>query len=187
LPNLTKIGITLVYSAIKHRFTLRKVVMDQQTPLGSCQTPCINTIMFVFTNLSIKPVLPDGVVGWIAIQHFVNCIQQNQHRTLDDGHFVEERMDLLLNEPYKIKGISVGFITLMLYLLDKEKHLIWFQSQHKGLMVVSPDLEKYTGKSRQYAIFNRAAKDFAKRYQFDHTELDWIFAYFNRQQNNHRV
>jgi hypothetical protein len=89
---------------------------------------------------------------------------------------IENRIELLLNEPNKIRGLSVGFITLMLYIQDKENYLIWFEGQHEALNLFYPDLVKYTGTSDQYFSFNNLAKEFAKKYCFDHTELDWIFS-----------
>jgi hypothetical protein len=95
--------------------------------------------------------------------------------TNNDYH-VEKRIELLLNELNNIKGLNVGFITLMLYILDKTKYLIWFQSQHEGLTIIYPDLEKFKGYSNQYSTFNILAQEFAKEYGFEHTELDWIFS-----------
>lgn len=89
---------------------------------------------------------------------------------------VENRLDLLLNEHNKIKGLSVGFITLMLYILDKEDYLIWFEGQHEALALFYPELGKYTGSSKQYSLYNDRAKKFVKRYNFESTELDWIFS-----------
>ena len=89
---------------------------------------------------------------------------------------VENRLELLLNEPNKIRGLSVGFMTLMLYLLSKENYLIWFEGQHEALALFYPDLEKYTGSCKQYSFFNERANEFAEKHSFDHTELDWIFS-----------
>lgn len=89
---------------------------------------------------------------------------------------IQERMKLLLNEPNKIKGLNVGFITLILYILNKENYLIWFEGQHYALTMFYPDLEKYSGSIKQYSVFNYQAKFFAKTHSFDHTELDWIFS-----------
>lgn len=88
---------------------------------------------------------------------------------------VEKRLELLLNEPYCIRGLNVGFITLMLYILNKNENMIWFQGPHDGLRIVRKELETYTGNSKQYNTFNEAAKTFARQYSFDNTELDWIF------------
>jgi hypothetical protein len=85
-------------------------------------------------------------------------------------------MKLLLNEPNKIKGLNVGFITLILYILNKENYLIWFEGQHRALSLFYPDLEKYSGSIQQYKVFNEQAKQFAKVHGFTHTELDWIFS-----------
>jgi len=93
----------------------------------------------------------------------------------DNNYPVEKRIRLLLNEPYNIKGLNVGFISLMLYVLDKTNYLIWFQGQHEGLKIIYPELEKFTGSSTQYITFNNVAKEFAKQYGFEHTELDWVF------------
>ncbi len=89
---------------------------------------------------------------------------------------IQERMKLLLNEPNKIKGLNVGFITLILYILNKKNYLIWFEGQHDSLTLFYPDLEKYSGSIKQYSVFNDQGKIFAKAYNFDHTELDWIFS-----------
>ncbi len=96
-------------------------------------------------------------------------------KILSDNHFsAERRLDLLLREPNKIKGLNVGFITLMLYLLDNINYSIWFEGQHNGLKLMYPNLEKYSGKSTQYPIFNDLSKEFIKKYNFEHTELDWL-------------
>ncbi|HOW39507.1 MAG TPA: hypothetical protein PL123_03115 [Bacteroidales bacterium] len=89
---------------------------------------------------------------------------------------VENRLELLLNEPNKIRGLNVGFITLMLYILDKENYSIWFEGQHEALALFYPDLEKYTGSSTQYSLYNELARKFIKMYNFCSTELDWIFS-----------
>lgn len=94
----------------------------------------------------------------------------------DQSYPVEKKIDLLLNEPSNIKGLSIGFITLMLYIIDKTEYLIWFQGQHEGLSTIYPDLKKYTGNCNQYLTFNRVAKEFAKQYGFEHSELDWVFS-----------
>jgi hypothetical protein len=67
---------------------------------------------------------------------------------------VEEKIELQINEPNKIRGLSVGFITLMLYILDKENYLIWFKGPHEALTLFYPDLKKYTGSSKQYSCYN---------------------------------
>lgn len=105
----------------------------------------------------------------VKINHWYN--------TLVDNNFqVEEKLELLLDGPNSIKGLNVGFITLMLYILDKENYLIWFQGQHEGLSFIYPNLEEYTGKASQYTTFNILAKKFAKQYGFEHSELDWVFS-----------
>lgn len=94
---------------------------------------------------------------------------------LSDNHIsVEKKLDSLKKPPYKINGISTGFITLMLYLLDKQNNLIWFSEQHQGLRKVYPELDKFTGKGSQYIRFNDFAKKFARQFNFEHTELDCV-------------
>jgi hypothetical protein len=88
----------------------------------------------------------------------------------------EKKIDLLLNEPYCIPGLNVGFITLMFYLLDKDSYSVWFEGLHDGLRIISPDIEPFKPKSKQYLIFNEASKNFASKYFFESTELDWIFS-----------
>ena len=88
----------------------------------------------------------------------------------------ERRLELLLNEPYSIRGLNVGFMTLMLYILNKNEYQIWFQGLHDGLRLIDREFETYTGKSKQYEVFNEAAKKFALKYSLEHTELDWIFS-----------
>ena len=46
---------------------------------------------------------------------------------------IEKRIEILQKEPYKIRGIKTGFITLMLYLLDKPNNSVWFKALHEGL------------------------------------------------------
>ncbi|HEX2974741.1 MAG TPA: hypothetical protein VHO68_02295 [Bacteroidales bacterium] len=89
---------------------------------------------------------------------------------------LEKKFSLLLNEPNQIKGLNVGFITLMLYLLDKQNYCVWFEGLHDGYRTIYPETEKYSGKVNQYIIFNEAAKGMAQKYGFNHTELDWIFS-----------
>lgn len=86
------------------------------------------------------------------------------------------RMDLLQGEQYKIKGISVGFVTLMLYILEKKNYLIWFKNLHEGLEILYPDLGKYTGRSDQYLYFNKKAMEFAMEFSFEPTEMDWVLS-----------
>lgn len=101
----------------------------------------------------------------------------NWFKILSANHLsAEKRLDLLLREPYNIKGLNVGFITLMLYLLDNTNYSIWFESQHNGLKLIYPKLEKYTGRSNQYRIFNDLSKEFTNKYNFQHTELDWLLS-----------
>lgn len=93
----------------------------------------------------------------------------------DNNSSVEKRL-FLLKEQYKIKGLSVGFITLMFYILDKTNYSIWFEGQHNGLKLFYHELEKFTGKYSQYLIFNDLAKEFVKKYNFEHSELDWVLS-----------
>jgi hypothetical protein len=89
---------------------------------------------------------------------------------------LSDRIDRLRMGPYRIKGLNIGFITLVLYLLDKSKHSIWLRDHHDGLKILYPELIKFNGKGEQYDMFNRFAKMFAKQYDFDNTELDYIFS-----------
>ena len=101
----------------------------------------------------------------------------NWFNTLSNNSIpVERRLDILLKEPYNISGLNVGFITLMLYILNKNEYQIWFQGMHDGFKLIEPEFETYTGKSKQYKVFNEAAKKFALQYSFEHTELDWVFS-----------
>ena len=55
----------------------------------------------------------------------------NWFNTLSNNSIpVERRLELLLNEPYNIRGLNVGFMTLMLYILNKNEYQIWFQGLH---------------------------------------------------------
>jgi hypothetical protein len=94
----------------------------------------------------------------------------------DNSLSVQVKLKVLLNEPQRIKGLNVGFITLMLYLLDKKNYSIWFEGMHNGLILFYPNLDKYSGSFDQYSTFNELAQGFASEYDFDHTELDWIFS-----------
>jgi hypothetical protein len=94
----------------------------------------------------------------------------------DDHSSAEDKLDRLHEEPYKIKGVSEGFITLMLYLLNKTDYSIWFGKLHNGLneFIIYPKLGKFNHSSAQYRIFNDLSKEFVKKYNFEDTELDWL-------------
>ncbi|HPR74332.1 MAG TPA: hypothetical protein PLX41_11805 [Bacteroidales bacterium] len=94
----------------------------------------------------------------------------------DSSLSVEEKFEILLHGPYRIRGLNVGFITLMLYILDKKKYAIWFEGLHNGLMILFPDLESYNGSSSQYLIYCNRVKELVEKYGFDPTELDWILS-----------
>lgn len=114
---------------------------------------------------------------YIIKEDEINKIKINQwFKILTDDHLsAEERLDWLRKEQYEIKGIKVGFITLMLYLLDKTNYSIWLEVHHNGLnKFMYPKLEKYNRSSAQYRKFNDLSKEFAKKFNFEHTELDWV-------------
>jgi len=94
----------------------------------------------------------------------------------DNSLSVQVKLKVLLNEPQRIKGLNVGFMTLMLYILDKKNYSIWFEGMHNGLTLFYPNLDKYSGSSAQYSTYNELAQGFASEYDFDHAELDWIFS-----------
>jgi hypothetical protein len=101
----------------------------------------------------------------------------NWFNVVSNNYFpAEKKIDLLLNEPYNISGLSVGFITLILYILDRNVYSIWFEGLHDGLRLIYPEMETFTGKSKQYTIFNETAKNFIKKYSFEKVELDWILS-----------
>lgn len=106
----------------------------------------------------------------------VNKINEWFNILRDESIHIERKLTLLLAKPYKISGLNVGFITLMLYILDKDKYLIWFKAQHEALAKVSKGFERYSGAPKQYAYFNENAKAFAMQCGFQHVELDWIFS-----------
>jgi hypothetical protein len=115
----------------------------------------------------------------------------NWFNTLTNPHLsIEKKFGLLLNEPYNISGLNVGFLTLMLYLLDKSNYSIWFGGLHDGYRKIFPDETNYNGKVEQYLAFNKASKELAAKYGFDHTELDWIYStgvYLDNKINNNRT
>ena len=87
---------------------------------------------------------------------------------------IEKRIEILQEDPYKIRGIKTGFITLMLYLLDKTNYSVWFKALHEGLQKIYPEIGKYNSKGIQYILFNTKAKEFLQQFDFEHTELDWL-------------
>ena len=87
---------------------------------------------------------------------------------------IEKRIEILQEDPYKIRGIKTGFITLMLYLLDKTNYSIWFKALHEGLQKIYPEIGNFNSKGIQYILFNKKAKEFLQQCDFDHTELDWL-------------
>ncbi len=94
----------------------------------------------------------------------------------DNSLSVEEKFEFLLHGPHRIRGLNVGFVTLMLYILDKKNYAIWFEGLHNGLAIIFPDLGNYSGTSGQYQSYNDRAIKFVKYYGFDPTELDWILS-----------
>lgn len=103
----------------------------------------------------------------LKINHWFNLLT-------DNNTALDVRFEELNNDKYRIKGLGTGFKTLMLYLLDKSKYLIWFQGQHDGLRIIHQDIEKYNGKISQYYEFIRIAKQFAFKNGFEPTELDFV-------------
>jgi hypothetical protein len=95
---------------------------------------------------------------------------------LMDDSSIYLKFDLILNDPHRIKGLNTGFITLMLYLLDKNSSLVWFEAIHNGFLKLFPENNRYRGKPDQYLSFVEKANAFAKKYGFEPTELDWIFS-----------
>jgi hypothetical protein len=89
---------------------------------------------------------------------------------------IENKFALLLNEPRCISGLNIGFLSLMLYLIDKKNNLVWFEGIHEGFRKLFPETEKYSGKVVQYMTFVDSAKIFAEKNGFEDTELDWIFS-----------
>lgn len=101
----------------------------------------------------------------------------NWFNILTNGFFsLEKKFSLLLNEPNHIKGLNVGFITLMLYLLDKQNYCVWFEGLHEGYRKIYPETGRYSGKVEQYIGFNNSVKEFALKFGFSNTELDWVFS-----------
>jgi len=101
----------------------------------------------------------------------------NWFNIVSNNYFpAEKKIDLLLSGPYNISGLNVGFITLILYILDRNEYSIWFEGLHDGLRLIYPEMEPFTGKSKQYTIFNETAKNFIKKYSFEKVELDWILS-----------
>ena len=87
---------------------------------------------------------------------------------------IEKRIEILKEDPYKIRGLKTGFITLMQYLLDKTNYSVWFKALHEGLQKIYPEIGIFNGKGIQYILFNEKAKEFLKQCDFEHTELDWL-------------
>jgi hypothetical protein len=92
----------------------------------------------------------------------------------DNNISIEKRIEILQDYPYKIRGIKTGFITLMLYLLDKNKYSVWFKALHEGLQKIYPEIGNYNSTGIQYISFNKKGKEFLQQFDFEHTELDWI-------------
>ena len=92
----------------------------------------------------------------------------------DNKYSIPERINMSLKYPYHIKGAGVGLATLVFYLLDKSNYLIWFRVLHEGLKIVYPNLINFDKKGMSYDRFNDIGKIFAKTYNFEHTEMDWV-------------
>lgn len=168
----------------KNEEAARRILMDNE---GKLNVEHLKEIIWLVDTP--YPCLKDGKIDrhpWFgrllkpnALNIFnEDAIRINKWFNLAFSNNIHEvkKIDHLCSDPYKIKGINVGFITLILYLIDKPKYLIWFRSQHDGLRIVDTGIHNYTGRSEQYPQFNEAAKKFACKFGFNHTELDWVFS-----------
>lgn len=93
---------------------------------------------------------------------------------VDSGRSAEDKIDTLRKGPHHIYGVSVGFTTLMLYVLDRSEYSVWFEALHNGLRKLYHQTEKFNGRASQYTDFNNAVKNLAKQYGFDRVEMDWV-------------
>jgi hypothetical protein len=94
---------------------------------------------------------------------------------LDNRIADSKKLEILTGDSKKINGLSIGAITLIMYLLNKSRKSVWFKAQHNGLSRFYPELGAYRANGSGYEIFNRMAKRFAKEFGFEDTELDWVF------------
>ncbi len=92
----------------------------------------------------------------------------------DSSRPAEDRIDRLREGPDHIYGVSVGFTTLMFYVLDRSAFTVWFEALHEGALRLNLLSGKYRASGRQYTQFNNAVKNFAKQYGFDDVEMDWV-------------
>jgi hypothetical protein len=91
---------------------------------------------------------------------------------------IVQKLNFLQTPQYRIKGLNVGFITLVLYLLEKELYSVWFEPQHLGLQKIYTNLGNFKkSKSEQYIVFNDLAKKLIKSYNLEDEELDWLLTY----------
>lgn len=76
--------------------------------------------------------------------------------------------------PAQLNNASVGLITLCLYLTDKDNYSVWFKAQHMALMSLYPEIEKFKKSWEEYEEFNNKLKSFAKEFDFENSELDFV-------------
>jgi len=90
---------------------------------------------------------------------------------------VEDRINMLQKGEYKMNGISVGFISLMLYLQDKTTYSVLLPRLYKGLKILYPEIGNFNYTGSTYIYANKLIKEFARQYHFEDTEMDWILYY----------
>jgi hypothetical protein len=89
---------------------------------------------------------------------------------------LEQILDNCLGE-MRIKGTSKGLVTLLLYLSDPTKYIIWVNRTYEGLLILGRLTEKPSGWGAKYAAFNAAALEFARVHGFDCREIDWALSF----------
>jgi hypothetical protein len=102
-----------------------------------------------------------------------------EHLLFSGGDY-GERVAICLTT-LKIKGISKGLTTLILYLSDPENYSIWLPIIERGLNLLGRTREMTKENvGEAYRSFNSSVIDFRATYQFLPQELDWVLSLIAR-------
>jgi len=96
------------------------------------------------------------------------------------GKPVTEILDKSLGDMH-INGAGRGLVTLLLYLAEPTRYSIWVKATHEGLLRLGRINERKDADfGTQYVKFNEKALEFARIYDFNHRELDFILFIIGR-------
>lgn len=89
-----------------------------------------------------------------------------------------EALDEILRNPTRFPGAGSSYTTMLMYLRNPEKYLVWLRITHDGLAALTGFTEPSdrSGGLPRYLKFCTAAQKFASEYDLQPQELDAVFA-----------